>query len=107
MDPSPDRHDIRSGSFPSLEAADELVNATLDRNRDIVDGVRSGILDEQRVDTCFGLPTGIEAYPSTIRSQPRIRETYGVGVYIRRDPGAKNGFRVITANPRNRDQAPS
>jgi hypothetical protein len=103
MDPSPDRHDIRSGSFPSLEAADKLVNATLDRNRDTVDGVRSGILDKQRVDAYFGSPTGIEAYASTIRSQPRIRETYGVGVYIRRDPSAKNGFRVITAYPRNRD----
>lgn len=103
MNPDPTRHDIRSGSFSSLEAADKLVNATLDRNSDIVDGVRSGLLDERRVDAYFGSVTGIEAYASTIRSQPRIRETYGVGVYIRRDPSSEKGFRIITAYPRNLD----
>lgn len=102
-DPDPTRHDIRSGSFPSLEAANKLVNSTLARNRDIVDGVVSGTLSERRVEAFFGSPTGIEAYASTIRSQPRIRETYGVGVYIRRDPAVGRGYRVITAYPRNLD----
>jgi len=102
-DPDPTRHDIRSGSFPSLEAADKLGSATLARNRVIVDGVVNGTLSERRVEASFGSPTGIEAYASTIRSQPRIRETYGVGVYIRRDPTARRGYRVITAYPRNLD----
>ncbi|MGZ5822472.1 MAG: RNase A-like domain-containing protein [Hyphomicrobium sp.] len=102
-DPDPARHDIRSGSFPSLEAANKLVNSTLARNRAIVDGVARGMLPEQRIDSFFGSVTGIEAYASTIRSQPRIRETYGVGVYIRRDPSVSRGYRVITAYPRNLD----
>ncbi|MCC6271226.1 MAG: hypothetical protein IT190_08110 [Microbacteriaceae bacterium] len=102
-DPDPTRHDIRSGSFASLEAANKLVNATLARNRAIVDGVVNGTLSERRVEAFFGSPTGIEAYASTIRSQPRIRETYGVGVYIRQDPAAERGYRVITAYPRNLD----
>lgn len=102
-DPNPTRHDIRSGSFPSLEAANKLVNSTLARNRNIVDGVVNGTMSEQRVEALFNSPTGIEAYASTIRSQPRIRETYGVGVYIRQDPTARRGYRVITAYPRNLD----
>ncbi|MGD9670852.1 MAG: RNase A-like domain-containing protein [Hyphomicrobiaceae bacterium] len=102
-DPDPTRHSIRSGSFPSVEAANKLVNSTLARNRAIVDGVATGILPEQRVDAFFDSPTGIEAYASTIRSQPKIRETYGVGVYIRQDPTAMRGYRVITAYPRNLD----
>lgn len=62
------------------------------------------MLPEQRVDAFFGSVTGIEAYAATIRSQPHIRETYGVGVYIRRDVTASRGYRVITAYPRNLDQ---
>jgi hypothetical protein len=79
-DPDPTRHSIRSGSFPSVEAANKLVNATLARNRAIVDGVANGTLSERRVDAYFGSVTGFEAYASTVRSQPRFRETYGVGV---------------------------
>lgn len=84
-------------------AANKLVNSTLARNRPIVDGVANGTLSERRVDAYFASMTGFEAYASTVRSQPRFQETYGVGVYIRRDPVAKNGYHVITAYPRNPD----
>ncbi|HMN36753.1 MAG TPA: hypothetical protein PKD49_03455 [Hyphomicrobium sp.] len=102
-DPDPDRHSIRSGSFTSLDAASKLVDATLARNRNIVDLVVGGTIREQRVDAYFDSLTGYEAYAPAIRSEPRIRETYGVGVYIRHDPSANNGYRVISAYPRNLD----
>lgn len=73
-DPDPTRHSIRSGSFPSVEAANKLVNSTLARNRPIVDGVANGTLSERRVDAYFASVTGFEAYASTVRSQPRFRE---------------------------------
>lgn len=102
-DPDPERHSIRSGSFTSLDAASKLVDATLARNRNILDLVAAGTIREQRVDADFSSLTGYEAYAPTIRSQPRVREAYGVGVYIRHDPSARNGFRVISAYPRNMD----
>lgn len=102
-DPDPTRHSIRSGSVPSVEAANKLVNSTLALNRPIFDGVANGTLSERRVDAYFASVTGFEAYASTVRSEPRFRETYGAGVYIRRDPVARNGYRVITAYPRNPD----
>ncbi len=102
-DPDPDKHDIRSGSFPSLEAANKLVNATLMRNKTIVEAIAKGLMPEQRVEAEFGSFTGIEAYAATVRSQPRIRLTTGVGAYVRRTPNSRNGFRVISAYPRNID----
>lgn len=87
-DPDPERHSIRSGSFTSLDAASKLVDATLARNRDIVDLVAHGTIREQRVDAYFGSLTRYEAYAPTIRSEPRVRDAYGVGVYIRHDPSA-------------------
>jgi HK97 family phage portal protein len=104
-DPDPERHHIRSGSFTSMAAAQRLVNATLSSptNRATVDSVANGIVREVRVDETFSSLTGYEAYASTIRSQPVIRDTYSVGVYIRHDPISPRGYAVISAYPRNRD----
>jgi hypothetical protein len=93
--------DIRSGSFPSVEAASKLVNSTLAQNRTLVDLVASGRVYEVRVAARFSSPTGIEAYARNGRAQPIIRETNGVGVFIRHDPASPRGYRVITAYPRN------
>jgi HK97 family phage portal protein len=102
-DPDPEKHDIRSGSFSSLEAANKLVNATLAQNRALIGAIAAGAEPEQRVDADFGSLTGYEAYAPTIRSQPYIRDTTAVGVYVRRDPSSPNGIRVISAYPRNMD----
>lgn len=102
---NPTMKDIRSGSFPSLAAADRLVNATLARNQLIVELVISGKHPDAdkgvRVDWFYGAPTGIEAYAENIRQSPVIRIAYGVGVYIRRDSSSPNGFKVVSAYPRN------
>ncbi len=101
------KRSIRSGSFPSLEAADKLVSATLAANEMMVVAVASGVHPKSvvgvRVDAFFRAPTGIEAFAENTRVQPRIRTTYGVGVFIRRDEKAPNGFTVISAYPRNLD----
>lgn len=102
LDPDPARHDIRSGSFSSLEAAERLTRSTIAANSNIVAGIVAGILPEQRVDAYFDSVTGMEAYSRTVRSSPVIRVTYGVGVYVRRDPARPKGYRIITAYPRNR-----
>ena len=100
---SEDRQRIRSGSFPSVEAANKLVNATISANKDIVDGIASGVLDAQRIEKEFGRVTGIEAYALSLNAQPRVRDTTAVGVFVRRDTSSPNGFRVISAYPRNLD----
>lgn len=91
----------RDGSFPSLEAANKLVNATIAQNQSVVELVASGILDEEFITATFPSRTGIEAYRPGERASPYLRDTYGVGVVIVHDPNASNGFRVITAYPRN------
>jgi hypothetical protein len=92
---------LREGSFPSLEAANKLVNSTIARNPDKVDKVVNGLSGKEDLDAVFGSPTGSEAYAATERSQPYIRETYGVRVVIVRDRRSEKGYRVETAFPRN------
>jgi len=91
----------RAGSFPSVEAANKLVNATLAANEEAVTAVADGRRAGAFVTSVLGSATGMEAYARTPRSEPYIRSTYGVGVLIAHDPGTRNGFRVITAYPRN------
>ena len=91
----------RAGSFPSVEAAEKLVNATLAQNADTVAAVAGGRSSGAFVTSEFDTATGIEAYARTPRSEPYIRTTYGVGVLIAHDRRSRNGFRVITAYPRN------
>jgi hypothetical protein len=81
------------------DAADRLVNSTIEQNRSVVE---MGLLPEQRVESYFSSPTGIEAHAQTVRSRPVIRDAFGVGVYIRRDISSPRGYRVISAYPRNR-----
>jgi HK97 family phage portal protein len=91
----------RVGTFPSLESANKLVNATLAQNRQRVELVASGQISEAFVKATFDSPTGREAYAPSERAQPYIRVTHGVGVHIVHNPKDKKGFRVITAYPRN------
>lgn len=102
FDARPDARDSRSGSFPSVDAANKLVNSTLAQNQDVVNLVASGVLAGKVITSQFGSVTGIEAVAESPRSEPYIRETYGVGVYILHDRSSKSGFRVITAFPTNR-----
>jgi hypothetical protein len=92
---------LRVGSFSSLESATELVNSTLSQNRDRVERVARGDSGGDFLRAFFDSPTGYEAYLPTPNSLPYMRDTYGVGVLIARDPRAPNGFRVHTAYPIN------
>jgi len=92
----------RDGSFPSIQAANKLVDATLSRNKEIVDAVANGTLSGRKLITAtFTSKTGIEAFRKGEYEQPYIRDTYGVGVVIIHDPGNRSGYRVVTAYPRN------
>jgi len=90
----------RWGAFPSLEAANRLVNAALSQNQQLVEIVASGRLQRDLITAQFSSRTGIEAYAPSIRAQHYIRDTYGVGVVIVHDPRSRNGFTVQTAYPR-------
>ncbi|OJU25994.1 MAG: hypothetical protein BGN91_04045 [Nitrobacter sp. 62-13] len=92
---------MSESSFPSLEAANKLVNSTVARNPDKVDKVVNGLSGRENLDAVFGSPTGTEAYAATERSQPYIRETYGVRVVIVPDRRSTKGYRVETAFPKN------
>jgi hypothetical protein len=102
FDIDPKSVDVRSGSFPSVAAANKLVNSTLSRNRNIVDKVANGTFARRVVISQFNSVTGIEAVAPNIRSQPYMRNTYGVGVVIAHDSYASRGYRIITAFPTNR-----
>ncbi len=89
------------GSFSSLQAANDLVNATVDDNRDKVDLVIGGLSPIQQLDKEFGYPTGYEAFAERERSTPFIRETYSVRVIIVRDQNSARGYGILTAYPTN------
>jgi hypothetical protein len=91
----------REGSFDSVANANDLVNRTLEQNRTTVDMVVNGKSDRDFVTTRFGNITGREAFRSDPDADPYLRNTYSVGVEIRRDPGSSRGYRVHTAYPRN------
>jgi CDI toxin RNase A-like protein len=94
----------REGSFDSIENANDLVNRTLRANGDKVDLVVSGKLDFSFMETRFGFVTGYEVYrPDPYGRELVTRKTYGVGVFIWRDPHSPRGFRVRTAYPMNFD----
>lgn len=90
----------RHGSFESAESANDLVNRTLEQNAPEVDRVASGRARDAFITSRFGYRTGREAYTAG-RLDPYMRNTYGVGVFIVRDPASRNGYRVKTAYPRN------
>jgi hypothetical protein len=96
-------NDLRVGSFTSEESATRLVNSTISRNQTVVDEVARGKAHRTELIARFDVPTGYEAYVRTERSEPYIRDTYGVKVVIFRDTGSKKGYRVHTAYPGNFD----
>ena len=91
----------RAGSFPSVEAADKPINATLVDNADTVAAVSAGKSPGAFVTSEFATPTGKEACARTPRSEPYIRTTYGVGVLIAHNQRSSRGYRVVTAYPSN------
>lgn len=104
FDTNPNAKDSRSGSFPSLAAANKLVNSTLAQNQFTVDLVATGVLERKTIISEFGSVTGIEAVAANARSQPYIRETYNVGVVIVHDRYSSKGYQILTAFPTNRVQ---
>jgi hypothetical protein len=66
----------------------------------MVDLVASGRERDAFITARFRSITGIEAYARGDRSKPIVRETFGVGVYIRHDPNSPKGYTVISAYPR-------
>jgi hypothetical protein len=102
FDENPNRVDVRSGSFSSVDAANKLVNATLAQNRATVDQVAAGARSEAVVHAQFNSVTGIEAVGPNIRSEIYFRQTNGVGVMIRHDDYSPRGYSVFTAFPSNR-----
>ncbi|MGP2491750.1 RNase A-like domain-containing protein [Mesorhizobium sp. PUT5] len=92
----------RDGSFPSIQAANKLVNATLSQDRSTVDAVASGLIMKKTLVTAtFSSKTGVEAFRGGEYEQPYLLDTYGVGVVIVHDPDSARGFRIVTAYPRN------
>ncbi|MCJ2073741.1 hypothetical protein MKK75_33955 [Methylobacterium sp. J-030] len=90
----------RDGSFDSLEAANDFVNRTLEINARKVDEVASGDEPNAYFTTRFGYRTGREAY-STKDEVMYMRNTYGVVIFIVRDPRSPRGYRVQSAFPFN------
>jgi hypothetical protein len=87
------------GSFTSVQSANRLVNSTISENQDKIDQrIRDGepaVVISKR----FTSPTGYEAYLARAHADPIIRDTFGVKVVIRPDPGSDRGWRVHTAYP--------
>lgn len=104
-----------AGSFPSVEAANKLVNSTLSQSWDSVEAVKSNKYGGGAIIyKIFPSKTGIEAYlpvslPERIynmrpSAEPEIRDTYGVKVVIKFNPNSPDGFSVITAFPFNKGE---
>ncbi len=95
-----------ASSFSSLPAANKLVNATLSSNSDVVDAVVSGERGNKlaAIIRLFGTPTGKQAFANSGRSQPYMREAYGMKAIIRRDSSSPNGFLIFDAYPFNTDE---
>jgi len=97
----------RAGSFTSIEAANKLVNSTLAQNQDKVDAFVArrfpSILPFMNLFADFDSPTGYEVYAPNDRAQPRMRQTYGVTVHIRRSDQSDKGYFVHSSWPMNKD----
>jgi hypothetical protein len=87
------------GSFSSLDSATRLVNSTVAQNQALVGQVARGTLPAKMIAAQFDSATGYEAYAPTERSQPYMRQTFGVGVVIVHDPGSDKRFRILSAFP--------
>jgi predicted aminopeptidase len=72
----------RMGSFTDYDAANQLVNATLLRNRERVDRLVEGKSSKDELDATFDSPTGKEAFAPDELADPQSRQTYSVRVVI-------------------------
>jgi hypothetical protein len=99
LDRGDDFRGARVGSFTSVQSANRLVNSTISDNQDKIDqGIRDGD-PAVLISKSFKSPTGYEAYLSRAHAEPYIRDTFGVEVLVRPDPGSARGWRVHTAYP--------
>ena len=89
------------GTFSSRGDADYFINETLASDRETVDRVARGELQEAFIVKRFGYATGREAHRLEDDSSTIIRPTYEVGVGIEPDSRSKKGYRLYTAYPRN------
>ncbi len=92
--------EIILGSFKDLDAANKLVNATISDNKGLF---ALFLLNPDQthlfITSRFPNATGREAYAKTLFSSFDIRPTYGVAVYLLKDPTSAFGSRVHTAFP--------
>ena len=97
----------RAGSFPSLEAANKLVNSTIADNVPTVQAFTNAAfpytLPVLYVFKTFNTATGYEAYAPNDRVSPIMQTTYGVTVRLVRDAGNPKGYYVHSAWPHNED----
>jgi hypothetical protein len=99
LDRGDDFRGARVGSFTSVQSANRLVNSTISDNQDKIDQqIRDGE-PQVLISKSFKSPTGYEAYLARAHAEPVIRDTFGVEVLIRPDPGSARGWRVHTAYP--------
>jgi hypothetical protein len=87
------------GSFTSVQSANRLVNSTISDNQDKIDQAMRDGEPFVLISKSFKSPTGYEAYLARAHAEPVIRNTFGVEVLIRPDPGSARGWRVHTAYP--------
>lgn len=99
-----------AGSFSNLESANKLVNSTLSTYPEQISKfLADDSLNQIGLWKFFSSRTGIEAYiPGKIYagmngkppvSEARIRDTWGVIVWLRKDPASPRGWRIQTAFP--------
>ena len=99
----------RAGSFPSVDAANKLVNSTVGdpENASKIEMFREAKfpfwLPELRIFKSFSSPTGIEAYSPDDRTIPKIRSTSGVTVRLIRTDRVQRGYYVDSAWPMNEE----
>ncbi len=91
------------GTFDSKESANDFVNRVLEWNKEKIDQLIAGKIENLTLNWIFGFRTGKEAFLQTGLSKPIIRWTFGVRVILTRDPKWKRGYRVRTAFPFNPD----
>jgi hypothetical protein len=90
-----------AGTFPSLEAANKLVSATIAENASQVQEIINKSGGKAVLQSYFSAPTGREAYKPGPNAQPSIRPTYGVLVVVRPDSRTSRGYSIVTAMPNN------
>jgi len=94
----------RSGSFPSVEAANKLVSSTLSQNSEELRKYLArdwpyNLYPVLSIAGTFRSTTGREAYAENNKVQPSIRATHAVHVILRRHSTSPKGYYIVTAWP--------